>query len=46
MRTLQAVLKISTDYYPEILGKGFIINAPMIFTGVWAIIKGWLDEKI
>lgn len=37
-------------YYPEILGKYFfmlfsmfIINAPMLFTGVWAICKMWID---
>jgi hypothetical protein len=23
----------------------FIVNAPMLFTGVWAIVKGFLDEK-
>jgi hypothetical protein len=23
----------------------FIINAPMLFSGVWAMIKVWLDEK-
>jgi CRAL/TRIO domain len=23
----------------------FIINAPMLFTGVWAVCKGFLDEK-
>jgi hypothetical protein len=23
----------------------FIVNAPMIFTGVWAIAKGFIDEK-
>jgi len=23
----------------------YIINAPMLFTGVWAIVKGFLDEK-
>jgi hypothetical protein len=23
----------------------FIINAPMLFSGVWAVIKPWLDEK-
>jgi hypothetical protein len=22
-----------------------IINAPMLFTGVWAVVKGFLDEK-
>ena len=28
------------------MGKLIVINAPMIFTGVFAIIKAWLDEKI
>ena len=23
----------------------FIINAPMLFTGIWAMVKGWIDEK-
>jgi len=23
----------------------FIINAPMLFSGVWAVIKPWIDEK-
>lgn len=23
----------------------FIVNAPMLFTGVWAIVKGFLDER-
>lgn len=22
-----------------------IVNSPWVFTGVWAMIKGWLDEK-
>jgi len=23
----------------------YIINAPMLFTGCWTIVKGFLDEK-
>lgn len=23
----------------------YIVNAPMMFTGIWAMIKIWLDEK-
>lgn len=23
----------------------FIINAPFLFTGIWAIVKVWIDEK-
>lgn len=45
MSFLKKALQISLEHYPELLGKLFIINAPMIFTGVWAIVKSWLDEK-
>lgn len=27
------------------MGQMYIVNAPMLFTGVWAIVKGFLDEK-
>ena len=27
------------------MGIMYIVNAPMIFTGIWAIVKGFLDEK-
>lgn len=23
----------------------FIVNAPLLFTGVWAVVKGFLDER-
>jgi hypothetical protein len=36
-------LQIDGKYYPETMAKHFIINAPWIFTGVWAMIKPWLD---
>lgn len=32
-------------HYPERLGVCLIINAPTLFSGCWAVIKGWLDEK-
>lgn len=34
---------ISQNYYPERLGKLYIINAPWGFSTVWSVIKGWLD---
>lgn len=41
--------QIGQDYYPERLGKLFII-APWGFATIWSIIKGWIDpvtqEKI
>ncbi len=42
---IQLASKIGQDYYPEIMGQCFIINAPMLFTGVWSVVKGFLDEK-
>lgn len=34
---------MSQNYYPERLGKMYLINAPWGFSGVWNAIKGWLD---
>lgn len=45
IRLLKQALKINSDYYPEIMGKMIISNAPTIFSGIWAIVKGWIDEK-
>jgi len=42
---VQHASKISQDNYPEQLGQMVICNAPMTFTTIWAVIKGWLDEK-
>ncbi|KAI9143458.1 CRAL-TRIO domain-containing protein [Paraphysoderma sedebokerense] len=41
---IREVSKIGQDYYPELLGTLFIINAPMLFSSVWSIIKAFLDE--
>ena len=42
---VKGAAKISQDNYPEGMGKMLIVNAPMIFTGIYALIKGWIDEK-
>ena len=42
---IQLAAKIGSDYYPEIMGQMYIVNAPMLFTGVWAVVKGFIDEK-
>ncbi|KAJ3206131.1 cytosolic factor, phosphatidylinositol/phosphatidylcholine transfer protein [Entophlyctis luteolus] len=41
---VKSVSAIAQDYYPEMLGKMFVINAPMLFTGVWSLVKPMLDE--
>lgn len=37
--------QIGSDYYPEIMGNMFVVNAPYLFAGVWAMVKGFLDER-
>ena len=39
----QAVSAISQNYYPERLGKLYIINAPWGFSGVFSVVKRFLD---
>lgn len=34
---------MSQNYYPERLGRFYLLNAPWGFATVWSIIKGWLD---
>lgn len=36
---------ITQNYYPEIMGKFYIINSGFMFSGIWAIVKHWLDKK-
>ncbi|KAK6062508.1 Sec14 cytosolic factor [Seiridium cupressi] len=34
---------MSQNYYPERLGRMYLINAPWGFSAVWNAVKGWLD---
>lgn len=40
---LQAVSAISQNHYPERLGKMYVINAPWGFSGVFSVVKKFLD---
>jgi hypothetical protein len=42
---VQIASKIGQDYYPEILGKMFILNSGWMFKGIWSVVKGWIDKK-
>ncbi|KAL2914177.1 cytosolic factor, phosphatidylinositol/phosphatidylcholine transfer protein [Polyrhizophydium stewartii] len=44
-KVLQTLSAIAQNYYPETMGRMFIVNAPTLFTAVWAVIKGMLDEN-
>lgn len=36
---------IGQNYYPEMLGNMYIINAGFFFSAVWSIVKSFIDEK-
>ena len=41
---VQEASGISQNNYPESMGKFYIINSPYLFSTVWSLVKGWLDE--
>ncbi|PYH95691.1 CRAL/TRIO domain protein [Aspergillus ellipticus CBS 707.79] len=40
------IIKCFEENYPECLGNMLIHNAPWVFSGIWKIIKGWMDPVI
>jgi hypothetical protein len=42
---VKTVSTLIQDNYPEILGKMFIVNAPLLWSGNWAMIKPGVDER-
>lgn len=40
---LKSASNMSQNYYPERLGKLYVINAPWGFSAVWNAVKGWID---
>ena len=45
LNLIKQASKTSSDNYPETMGRCIFVNAPVAFTFVWGIIKGWIDEK-
>lgn len=41
----KAIAKVDQDNYPEHLAKMYIINAPGFFTGVWKLIRFFVDDR-
>lgn len=40
------MIKVFEANYPESLGSVLVYKAPWIFSGIWKIIKGWLDPVV
>lgn len=40
---LKSASNMSQNYYPERLGKLYVINAPWGFSTIWSVVKGWID---
>ncbi|CAJ0871939.1 12446_t:CDS:2 [Entrophospora sp. SA101] len=39
----RTIAEIDQSYYPERLGRLFVVNAPFMFVKIWALVKKWLD---
>lgn len=42
---LNIAINIGQNYYPETLGSMYVLHAGFLFSGIWAIVKGWVDPK-
>jgi len=42
---IRTVVAISSDNYPELMRKCYMINTPWVFTSIWYLIKGWIAAK-
>ena len=42
---ISAILKVSTDNYPELMKKCYMINTPWLFNTLWFFIKNLLSQR-
>lgn len=42
---MRVLVTLNQDYYPEMLGRMHILNAPIFFKGIWAIVRTWFDPR-
>ncbi|PSC67286.1 phosphatidylinositol phosphatidylcholine transfer SFH11 isoform X3 [Micractinium conductrix] len=42
-RLMGLIMQIDQDYFPELMWKAVIVNAPMSFRAIWALIKHFMD---
>lgn len=44
--SIQGDIQVLQNYYPECLGRCFIVDAPWIFHGIFKIVRGFLDPVV
>jgi hypothetical protein len=44
-KVVKMTANLASDNYPEIMKSMYVVNAPFLFSGVWAVCKGFVDEK-
>lgn len=44
-KVIKELVNISQNYYPELLGKMIVINAPSIFGIIWNFLKPLIDDR-
>lgn len=45
VRLIKLIAQQDQAYYPERLGKIYVINAPWVFPFFWKLVRGWIDKK-
>lgn len=45
MNLLKMSAALGQNYYPETMGTAYVVNAPFVFSALFAIIKGFLNER-
>ena len=46
LRILRLLISKFQESYPEFMVATYMVNAPFIFTGLWAMVRPWLDPKV
>lgn len=42
---LKMIMDVSQNFYPETAFRFYLINSPLLFSAVWAIVKPFIDKK-
>jgi hypothetical protein len=45
MKLSKLLAKVTQDNFPELMIKTYVVNAPLMFSLFWNVIKYWIDKK-